>query len=614
MTKQKRKQIDIKSKLKKVDVGVQNGVFIYTGPISLGEFCKKVNINSTEIIKKAFLEGNVMTPNTMLNEEQIGEFCLENDLDFKKEQEVDATNILEALEIDDDEKDLVKRPPIITILGHVDHGKTTLLDTIRKTNVTKGEAGGITQHIGAYQITYKEEKITFLDTPGHEAFTKMRARGSNVTDIVIIVVSAIEGVKPQTLEARDHALASGKPIIVAVNKIDLPNANADAIMSELSENGLVPEEWGGDTIYKQISALKGDGLNDLLDTILTIAEVEEYKANPNRYAVGTVLESKLDKALGPVATVLIQNGTLKLADPLVIGSHFGKIRKMVTAEGYSLKEAIPSTPVKITGLKDVPEVGAKFMAFANEKEAKKIAEERRQDSINKERQHSKGRTMEDLSKEIAEADFKQLNIIIKADVIGSISAIEYVLDKIDIPNTKINIVAANIGVISESDVMLAKASNAQIYAFSIRPNNSIMDIAKQEGVIISAHTIIYKMQEEIEQVLTGMLEPVFKEKITGWSEVIAIFKVPKVGTIGGSIVKNGILSRKNPIRLIRDGVEIYKGKIASMKITTQDVREAKSGYEVGIGLAKYDDIKIGDVFQGFKLIEVSPLENRKNPK
>ena len=614
MKNRKRQHVDVKSQLKSVEVGVKDGVFVYAGSITLGEFCKKVNINPNDVIKKAFLEGKAYTLNTSLSEDEVGELCLENGLDFQKEVEVDATNILESLEIKDEAKDLVKRAATITIMGHVDHGKTTLLDTIRKTNVVDKESGGITQHIGAYQIKHKGEIITFLDTPGHEAFTKMRARGSNVTDIIIIVVSATDGVKPQTLEAKDHALASGKPVIVAVNKIDLPNANSEAIMNELSSHDLVPEEWGGNIIYKNISALKGDGLDDLLDTILAICEVEEYKANPNRYAMGTVLESKLDKSLGPVATVIIQNGTLKLSDPIVIGSHFGKVRQMTTPEGASIEEALPSTPVKITGLSDVPSVGAKFMAFANEKEAKKIAEERKHDSISKKRKHSRGKTMEELSKELAEADFKQLNIILKVDVNGTVSAIEHLLEKIDIPNAKINVISTGIGIISESDIMLAKASNAQIYAFNIRPNAAISDMAKSEGVIISTHSIIYKMKEEIEDVLGGLLEPVFEEKVTGSSEVIALFKVPKVGTIAGSSVKNGELYRKNPIRLIRDGVEIYKGKITSMKITTQDVKEARTGHEVGIGLNKFDDIKIGDVFEGFELIEVKPDANRKNSK
>ena len=613
MAKSQRQGVDLKSQLKSVDVGIKDGVFIYTGSITLNEFCKKTNINSTEVIKKAFLEGKPFTLNTSLTEEEIGELCIEHGLDFQKEQEVDATNILESLKIKDDQKDLVKRPPIITIMGHVDHGKTTLLDTLRKTSIADNESGGITQHIGAYQIEHNKQKITFLDTPGHEAFSKMRARGSNVTDIVIIVVSAVDGVKPQTIEAKDHALTSGKPVIVAINKIDLPNADSEAIKNELSQYDLTPEEWGGNIIYKNISALKGEGLDDLLNTILTISEVEEHSANPNRYALGSVLESHLDKSLGPVATILIQNGTLKVSDPLVIGSHFGKVRTMTNAEGKVLSEALPSTPVVITGLSDVPEIGSKFMAFASEKEAKKIANQRKEDSIYKKRMHSRGRTMEDLSQQLAEAEFKVLNIIIKSDVNGSIAAIEHVLGKINVPNAKINIISTEIGVISESDIMLAKASNAQIYSFNIRPTSAISDMAQNENVIISPHTIIYKLQEEIENVLTGLLEPVYQENITGISEVIALFKVPKVGTIAGSSVKSGTLYRKNPIRLLRDGVEIYKGKITSMKITTQDAKEAKTGHEVGIGLDKFDDIKIGDVFEGFELIEVkheSPKDSK----
>ena len=488
-------------------------------------------------------------------------------------------------------------------MGHVDHGKTTLLDTIRKTNVALKEAGGITQAISAYQIKYNDKKITFIDTPGHAAFTEMRARGASITDIVIIIVAADDGVMPQTREAIDHAKAAGVPIMVAINKIDKPGANPEKVMTELAECGLTPDEWGGDTLYNKISAKEGTGINELLENILLISEMQEYKANPARYAIGTVIESRLDKHVGPVVTLLIQNGTLRLGDPIVVGTAYGKIRTLKDDCGNEITEASPSLPVEITGLNETPTAGDKFMAFESEKQARNIGEQRKTQAKLRANKTSESVTLDDLFSKIKDG-IKELNVIIKTDVNGSAEAVKNSLEKIEVEDVRVKVVRSSVGAITESDIVLAKASNAIIIGFNVRPNNEIKDYAKENGVEIRLYNIIYKVVEEIEAAMKGMLEPIFEEKVIGSAEVRQLFKFSKVGIIAGSYVIDGVIKRDAKARVIRDSVVIYDGEIGSIQREKDSVKEVKKGLECGITISNFNDIKVNDVIEAYEMVEI----------
>ena len=577
----------------------------YSGAMSVGELAEKLNRNASEIIKLLFMMGTMVTINSTLDEENIELVCMEFNVETHKEVIIEESDFEEMME-QEDEDNLVSRPPVITIMGHVDHGKTTLLDTIRKTHVTAGEFGGITQHIGAYQVQVKGKKVTFLDTPGHEAFTAMRARGAKITDIVVIVVAADDGVMPQTKEAVDHAKAAGVPVIVAVNKIDKPGANPDRIMSEMAELELMPEEWGGNTIFCSISAKTGEGVSDLLDTIMVLAEVEDFKANPDKLAVGTVIEAKLDKGRGPVATLLIQGGTLHSGDSLVVGTAFGRVRKMVDDLGREMKKALPSTPVEIIGLSDVPIAGDIFKVFDSEKKARQIAETRLQKRIEQERNATSAMSLDDLARQIEEGDLQTLNIIIKADVQGSAEAVKASMEKIDVQGVKVNVIRSSAGAITESDIMLASASHALIYGFNVRPNATVRKKAEEEGVEIHLHNIIYKALEEMENAMKGMLAPVYEEVVIGQAEVRQLFKMSKVGTIAGCMVSDGCLKRECSVRLIREGVVVYSGKLGSLRRFQNDVKEVQSGFDCGLTIENFNDIKVNDVIEAYEDQQVEP--------
>lgn len=549
--------------------------------------------------------GNMSTINTVLSDEDIELICMEFNCEAHKEVVIDEDDIEEQIDnIEEDESKLQPRPPVITIMGHVDHGKTTLLDTIRKTHVTGEEFGGITQHIGAYQVKVKGKKVTFLDTPGHEAFTSMRARGAQVTDIVIIVVAADDGVMPQTKEAVDHAKAAGVPIVVAVNKMDKPGANPDRIMSEMSDLGIMPEEWGGDTIFAKISAKTGEGVSDLLETMLLVAEMQELKANPDALASGTVIEAKLDKGRGPVATLLVQRGTLHTGDSIVVGSSYGRVRKMTNDRGMEIKGAEPSCPVEIIGLNDVPRAGDVFMTYPNYKKAQEIASHRLEKQIEKERNQTSAMSLEDLAKKVEEGDIQEINVLIKADVQGSAEALKASMEKLDVDTVRVNVIRSTVGTISESDIMLASASNALIYGFNIRPSAAIRKKAEEEGVEIRLHNIIYKALEELEGAMKGLLAPVYEEVIIGQAEVRQIYKVSKVGTIAGCMVTDGCVKRDCKVRLIRDGIVIYEGKLGSLRRFENDAKEVNSGFECGMTIENYNDIKVDDIIEAYEDQEV----------
>lgn len=578
----------------------------YNGPMSVGELADKLNRNASEIIKLLFMMGNMVTINSTLDEETIELVCMEWNVECHKEIIVEESDLEEQMNEEEDESLLESRPPVVTIMGHVDHGKTTLLDTIRKTHVTEGEFGGITQHIGAYQVNVKGKKVTFLDTPGHEAFTAMRARGAKVTDLVIIVVAADDGVMPQTKEAVDHAKAAGVPVIVAVNKIDKAGANKDRIISEMSELGLMPEEWGGDTIYAEISAKFGTGVSDLLETILVVSEVENFRANPNKMATGTVIEAKLDKGRGPVTTLLVQAGTLKTGDALVVGTAYGKVRKMTDDHGREIKKALPSTPVEIIGLNDVPIAGDVFKAFDSEKKARQIAETRLTKRIDQERNSSSAMSLDDLARQIEEGEVQDVNVIVKADVQGSAEAVKASLEKIDVQGVKVNVIRSTAGAITESDILLASASNAVIYGFNVRPNALVRKKAEEEGIEIRLHNIIYKALEEMENAMKGMLAPVYEEVVIGQAEVRQIYKVSKIGTIAGCMVTDGCLRKECGVRLIRDGVVVYTGKLASLKRFQNDAKEVSSGYDCGLTIENFNDIKVDDIIEAYEDQQVDP--------
>lgn len=588
---------------KKEEKAVVDGVVEYEEGITVDELSQKIGQTPANVIKVLFMLGTMVTINSSLDDEQVELICMEYGLECKKVVPVSEVNF-EDLEVVDDPKDLEPRPPVITIMGHVDHGKTTLLDHIRKSRVAEGEFGGITQHIGAYQVSVKGKKITFLDTPGHEAFTAMRARGAMITDIVIIVVAADDGVMPQTREAVDHALAANVPIIVAVNKIDKPGADPQRIMTEVSELGLMPEEWGGDVPYVNISAKQGTGIDELLETVTVVAELAELKANPKRMAYGSVIEGRLDKGRGPVATLLIQNGTLRSGNPIVVGATYGRVRQLVDDRGREIKSAGPATPVEITGLNDVPEAGDKFMVFETEKEARHVGEERAQKKIEEERNSTSAMSLDDLFLQMKSGEVVDLNIIVKADVNGTAEAVKSSLEKIDVEGARVNVIRSTVGAISESDILLASASKAIIYGFNVRPDANVRRKADEEGVEIRLHQVIYKMVEEIEAAMKGMLAPEMEEVVTGQAEIRHIYKVSKIGNIAGCYVTDGSIKRDCGIRLIREGIIVYEGKLASLKRFKDDAKEVNQGYECGLTIENYNDIKEGDIVEGYVMQEV----------
>ena len=577
-------------------------VVAYKENMTVAELAGALNVPAATLIKKLMALGMLVNINASLDFDTAEILVADFNKTLKKESTMDEANF-EELEIVDREEDLIERPPVVTIMGHVDHGKTTLLDTIRKTNVASGEAGGITQAIGAYQIDYNGKKITFIDTPGHAAFTEMRARGASITDIVIIIVAADDGVMPQTKEAIDHAKAAGVPIIVAVNKIDKPTANVERVLTEMSANGLQPEAWGGDTMFVNISAVTGEGIDDLLERILLLSEMAELKANPNRYASGTVIESKIDKNSGVITNILIQNGTLRLGDPIVVGTTSGRVRTLKNDKGENLVEALPSMPVSITGLSESPSAGDKFMAFESEKKAKAIAEERKAIANEKKNKPKIAVSLDDLFNRVKDGE-KEINIILKADVKGSEEAVKNSLLKLDVEGIKINVIRSGIGNISESDISLAEASDAIIIGFNIRPDHKISEIAKDKGIDIRLYDIIYKVVEEMEAALKGKLEPVYEEQVLGTAEVRKIFKFSKVGTIAGSYVTSGTVKRSAKARIIRDGVVVNDSTIASLAREKDQVKEVKQGLECGITIENFNDIKEKDVIEAYELVEI----------
>ena len=599
----KKKQLQSNFPTKKEPVEVKDGVISYEEGITVGELAEKLGQTPANVIKVLFLLGTMVTINSALNDEQVELICLEYGCECEKHIPVDEINF-ENIEVVDDEKDLQPRCPVVTIMGHVDHGKTTLLDTIRKSAVVDGEFGGITQHIGAYQVEVNGKKVTFLDTPGHEAFTAMRARGAQVTDIVIIVVAADDGVMPQTKEAIDHAKAAGVPIVVAINKIDKEGADPERIKAEMAEEGLLPEEWGGDTVYCEISAKKKIGIEELLETLTVVAELADLKANPNRYAYGSVVEGKLDKGRGAVATLLVENGTLRASDPIVVGAAFGRVRQMLDDKGRVIKEALPGTPVEITGLNEVPVAGDKFMVFESEKQARSVGETRMKAKIEKDRNSGAALSLDDLYSQIKEGQIIDLNIIVKADVQGTAEAVKASLEKIDVDGVRVNVIRSTVGAISESDVILASASQAIIYGFNVRPDAKVRSKAEEENVEIRLHNVIYKMVEEIETAMKGMLAPEYHEVVTGQAEIRQVIKASKVGNIAGCYVTDGSIKRNSGIRLIRDGIVVYEGKLASLRRFKDDVKEVNSGFECGLNIENYNDIKEGDIIEGYVMEEV----------
>ncbi len=589
-----------KHKEKLMSNNVQEDVVLYKHNMTVNDLANELNVNSTDIIKKIMGLGLMLSLNDVVDFDTAEIITLDYKKTLKKEETQDIANF-EEYEIVDSEEDLVKRPPIVTIMGHVDHGKTTLLDYIRHSHIVDKEFGGITQHIGAYQIDDNCNKITFIDTPGHAAFTEMRARGASVTDIVIIIVAADDGVMPQTKEAIDHAKSANVPIIVAINKIDKPNANPEKVLTEMVENGITPEEWGGDTPFVKISAHTGEGIDLLLETIETIAEVNNYKANPNRYATGIVIESKIDKNVGGVASFIIQNGTLRLGDPIVVGEFYGKVRTMKNDLGVSITQAGPSMPVEVTGISDNPQAGDKFMAFETETKAKEIASKRKNLNASKYKQDIV--SLDDLFKKI-ESGQKEVNVILKADVRGSEEAVKNALEKISIGDVVVKVIRSGIGTITESDVVLANASNAIIIGFNVVPNNITKEIAKEYNVDIRLYTIIYKLVEEMEQAITGMLDPKFEEKVIGNVEIRKIFKFSKIGNIAGCYITDGIVKNNSSVRVIRDSVVLCEDKISSLQKGKEAVKEMKKGFECGLTLETFNDFKEGDILEVFELVEV----------
>ena len=576
----------------------------YQEGITVGELSEKLNVDSSEIIKKLFMLGIMANINQSLDEESLELIVDDYGVEMEKEVVVDEQDLSVYFDDEDDEENTVERPAVVTIMGHVDHGKTTLLDSIRHTKVTAGEAGGITQHIGAYQIENDGKKITFLDTPGHAAFTTMRARGAQVTDITILVVAADDGVMPQTIEAINHAKEADVPTIVAVNKIDKPTSNPDRVMQELTEHGLIPEDWGGDTIFVPLSALSGEGIDDLLEMIVLTSEISELKANPSKHAVGTVIEAELDKSRGPAASLLVQNGTLNVGDSLVVGNTYGRIRAMVNDLGQRIKSAGPSTPVEITGINDVPQAGDRFVVFKDEKQARRIGEARRETNVLQQRQESKNVSLDNLFEQMKQGEMKDLNVIIKGDVQGSVEALAASLMKIDVEGVNVRIIHTAVGAVNESDVTLANASNGIIIGFNVRPDAGAKRAAEQEGVDMRLHRVIYNVIEEIETAMKGMLDPEYEEQVIGQAEVRQTFKVSKVGTIAGSYVTDGKITRNAGVRVIRDGIVQFEGELDTLKRYKDDAKEVAQGYECGITIEKYNDLKEGDIIEAFEMVEI----------
>ena len=596
----KNKKAMYKNKEKLSTNAKDDNVILYKEGMPLSELAKELDVNPALLVKKLFGMGMMITVNQSIDFENAEIIALEYGKTLKREETQDISNF-EEYEIVDNESDLISRPPVITIMGHVDHGKTSLLDYIRKSHVVDKEFGGITQHIGAYQIDYNGNKITFIDTPGHAAFTEMRARGASITDIVIIIVAADDGVMPQTKEAIDHALAAGVPIVVAVNKIDKPEANPERILTEMAENNITPEIWGGNVPFVNISCKTGEGIDKLLDTLLAISEMEEYKANPNRYAVGTVIESRVDKAIGGVATLLIQNGTLRLGDPIVVGTTHGRVRTFKNDLGENIVEAGPSTPVEITGLSDNPSAGDKFMAFESEKKAREIAEKRLVQS--KANVKKEVVSFEKLFEQM-QSGVKEINVVLKCDVRGSEEAVKNALEKIDVEGVRVKVIRSGIGTITESDIVLANASNAVVIGFNVVPSAITKEVAKEYSVELRLYTIIYKLVEEMELAMKGMLDPEFEEKIIGTAEVRKIFTFSKVGKIAGVIVRDGIVKSNAKVRVVRDGVIIYDGEIGSLQREKDSVKEVKSGFECGVTINGYNDIKEGDTLEVYEMVEI----------
>jgi len=586
------------------DSTVKIDAITYEEGITVGQLAEKIHRTSGDVIKILFMLGKMVTINSPLDDENVELVCMEYNITATKVEHQDDDTLLDVEE--DDPADLTDRAPIVTIMGHVDHGKTTLLDYIRNSRVVDGEFGGITQHIGAYQVDVNGKAVTFLDTPGHEAFTAMRARGASVTDVSIIVVAADDGVMPQTREAVDHSKAAGVPIIVAVNKMDKPGVNPEKVKNAMAELGLMPEEWGGDTIFVECSAKTGMGVQDILETILVVAEVRDLKANPKKLATGSVIEAKLDKGRGPVATVLVQNGTLRQGDSIVVGSCYGKVRKMNNDRGQEIDFALPGTPVEIIGLDEIPVAGDNFKVFADDKDARAVAQSRTRAKIEKERNASAAMSLEDLKAQIDAGDIKEIPIIVKADVQGTSEAVASSLSKIDVDGVKVNVIRHAAGTINESDVILAAVSKAVIYGFNVRPDANVRKKAQEEGVEIRLHNIIYKAVEEMEAAMKGMLAPVYEEVVIGQAEVRKTYKVSKIGTIAGSYVTEGKMQRDCGVRLIRNGIVVYTGKLGSLKRFENDAKEVQTGFECGMTIENFNDIKEGDIIEGYVDKEVKP--------
>ena len=613
--KKEKKKIDVKEDInakkkemyknkKQLQENVNNdeNIIVYEEGMTVASLAEKLSVPATEIIKKLMSLGVMASLNNILSFDDAEMVVIDYDKTLKSFETQDKVNF-EKLEINDDPKDLVERAPVVTIMGHVDHGKTSLLDYIRHSSVTEGEFGGITQHIGAYQINNKGKKITFIDTPGHAAFTEMRARGASITDIVIIIVAADDGVMPQTIEAIDHAKAANVPIIVAVNKIDKPGADPEKVIAEVAEHGLIPEEWGGDTIYSKISAKTGEGVDKLLENILLLSEMSELKANPSRYALGTVIESKLDKSMGSTVTLLVQNGTLRLGDPIVVGTTYGKVRTLKNDLGEEVVEALPSTPVEITGLNEVPEAGDRFMAYSNEKEARTIAENRKEQAKLKKNKNNTAPTLDDIFNRIKEGA-KEINVVLKTDVTGTEEAVKNALEKVQVEDVRVKVIRSGVGAVTESDIVLASASNAIVIGFNVRPNAKTIETAKEYNVDIRLYNIIYKLVEELEDAMKGMLDPEYEEEVLGQAEVRQLFKFSKVGTIAGCMVIDGIITNNAKARIIRDGVVIYDGNINSLQREKDQAKEVKKGFECGITVEKFNDIKPQDIIEAYKIVEV----------
>ena len=578
----------------------KDGVLVYKEGMTVADMATGLGKTIAQVVMKLMQLGIMANQNQSVDRETVELVALDFGYELKDEVVTDATRF-DEFTIEDKEDALMKRPPVVTIMGHVDHGKTTLLDYIRNSRVAAGEAGGITQHIGAYQVERKGEKITFIDTPGHAAFTEMRARGAQVTDIVVLVVAADDGVMPQTEEAISHAKAAKCPIIVAVNKCDKPSANPDRVMEELTHYDIIPEAWGGSTPFVQISALKGMGVDDLLDVIQLTAEMMDLKANPSRLATGSVIEAELDKGRGPVATFLVQNGSLRVGDYVVCGDTYGRVRTMEDDRHIKYNESLPSMAVVVTGLDDVPFAGDKFMALSSEKEAREISEQRTSRTKDKLNAASK-KTLEELFR--SKDDAKELNLIVKADLQGSAEALKQSLEKIKVDDFKVNVIRCSVGAITDTDIILASASNAIVLGFNVRPTAAVRQTAAEKGVEIRLYSIIYKLLEDIEAALKGMLEPEYEEAVIGQAEVRNTFKISKVGTVAGCYVTDGVIQSNSLVRIIRDGIVVYEGKMASLKRFKDDAKEVKYGYECGITIENFNDIKEGDIIEASVMKEI----------